>query len=66
MGLEKSGKPTWDFGTVEQANEDDAVVEWDRDGAGHSPKSSSRRFNPRSGWADLQVWADPANFGDLL
>ena len=32
MGVEDSGKPTWDFGTVEQANEDDAVVKWDRDG----------------------------------
>lgn len=32
MGVEKSGKPTWDFGTVEQANEDDAVVKWDGDG----------------------------------
>ena len=32
MGVEDSGKPTWDFGTVEQTNEDDAVVKWDRDG----------------------------------
>jgi hypothetical protein len=32
MGVEKSGKPTWDFGTVEQTNEDDAVVKWDGDG----------------------------------
>jgi hypothetical protein len=26
------GKPTGEFGTVEQANEDDAVVRWDGDG----------------------------------
>jgi len=26
------GKPTGEFGTVEQANEDDAVVKWDDDG----------------------------------
>ena len=32
MGVEDSGKPTWDFGTVEQTNEDDAVVKWDNDG----------------------------------
>ena len=32
MGLGESGKPTWEFGTVEQANEDDAVVKWDNDG----------------------------------
>jgi hypothetical protein len=26
------GKPTGEFGTVEQSNEDDAVVKWDGDG----------------------------------
>ena len=26
------GKPTGELGTVEQANEDDAVVKWDNDG----------------------------------
>jgi hypothetical protein len=26
------GKPTGEFGTVEQTNEDDAVVKWDNDG----------------------------------
>jgi hypothetical protein len=26
------GKPTEEFGTVEQANEDDAIVKWDNDG----------------------------------
>jgi len=31
-GLGDFGKPTGEFGTVEQANEDDAVVKWDGDG----------------------------------
>ena len=31
-GLGEFGKPTGEFGTVEQANEDDAVVKWDDDG----------------------------------
>jgi hypothetical protein len=31
-GLGNFGKPTGDFGTVEQANEDDALVKWDDDG----------------------------------
>ena len=32
MGLGNFGKPTGEFGTVETANEDDAVVKWDDDG----------------------------------
>jgi hypothetical protein len=31
-GLGNFGKPKGEFGTVEQANEDDAVVKWDNDG----------------------------------
>jgi hypothetical protein len=31
-GLGDFGKPTGEFGTVERANDDDAVVKWDRDG----------------------------------
>ncbi len=31
-GLGDFGKPTGEFGTVVQANEDDAVVKWDDDG----------------------------------
>jgi hypothetical protein len=31
-GLGNFGKPTGEFGIVEQANEDDAVVKWDNDG----------------------------------
>src|SRR6476619_5507526 len=31
-GLGDFGKPTGEFGTVEQSNEDDALVKWDGDG----------------------------------
>ena len=31
-GLGNFGKPTGEFGTVEQTNEDDALVKWDGDG----------------------------------
>lgn len=31
-GLGDFGKPTGEFGTVENANDDDAVVKWDDDG----------------------------------
>ena len=31
-GLGNFGKPTDEFGTVERANDDDAVVKWDDDG----------------------------------
>jgi hypothetical protein len=31
-GLGNFGKPTGELGTVEQANDDDAVVKWDDDG----------------------------------
>jgi len=31
-GLGNFGKPTGEFGTVKQANEEDAVVKWDDDG----------------------------------
>jgi hypothetical protein len=31
-GLGDFGKPTGEFGTVEQVNEEDAVVKWDGDG----------------------------------
>jgi hypothetical protein len=31
-GLGDFGRPTGEFGTVEQANEDDAVVKWDDGG----------------------------------
>jgi hypothetical protein len=31
-GLADFGKPTGEFGTVEQTNEEDALVKWDHDG----------------------------------
>ena len=31
-GLGNFGEPTGEFGTVERANEDDAIVKWDDDG----------------------------------
>jgi hypothetical protein len=31
-GLGNFGKPTEQFGTVERANDDDAIVKWDGDG----------------------------------
>ena len=31
-GLGNFGKPTGDVGTVEQTNEEDAIVKWDEDG----------------------------------
>ena len=31
-GLGNFGKPTGEFGTVERANDEDAVVKWDNDG----------------------------------
>ncbi len=31
-GLADFGKPTGEFGTVEQTNDDDALVKWDDDG----------------------------------
>jgi hypothetical protein len=31
-GLGNFGKPTGEFGTVQQANDEDAVVKWDDDG----------------------------------
>ncbi len=31
-GLGEFGKPTGDLGTVEQSNDDDALVKWDDDG----------------------------------
>ena len=31
-GLGNFGTPTGEFGTVEEANEDDAIVKWDDDG----------------------------------
>ncbi len=48
-GLGDFGKPTGEFGTVEQTNEDDAVVRWDYDG----------RIRMHQPWLK-KVQADPA------
>jgi hypothetical protein len=37
-GLGNFGRPTGEFGTVEQANEDDAVVKWDDAGRMRLPQ----------------------------
>jgi hypothetical protein len=37
------GKPTGEFGTVEQTNEDEAVVKWDDDGRMRLPQPSLRK-----------------------
>jgi hypothetical protein len=37
-GLGNFGTPTGEFGTVERANEDDAVVKWDDDGRVRLPQ----------------------------
>ena len=49
-GLANFGKPTGEFGTVEQTNEDDALVKWDDDGRTrlHQPwlKKVSKKAHP--------------------
>jgi len=49
-GLADFGKPTGEFGTVEQTNEDDALVKWDNDGRMrlHQPwlKKVSKKAHP--------------------
>jgi hypothetical protein len=45
-GLGSFGKPTGEFGTVEQANEDDAVVKWDDDGRMRLHQPSLRKVEP--------------------
>ncbi|MGA9803937.1 MAG: hypothetical protein WA383_14960 [Terriglobales bacterium] len=49
-GLGNFGKPTGEFGTVEQTNEDDALVKWDYDGRMrlHQPwlKKVSKKAHP--------------------
>jgi hypothetical protein len=45
-GLGNFGKKTGEFGTVEQANEDDAVVKWDDDGRMRLHQPSLRKVEP--------------------
>ena len=42
-GLADFGKPTGEFGTVKQANDDDAVVKWDHDGSVRLQQSRLKR-----------------------
>jgi hypothetical protein len=45
-GLGNFGKPTGELGTVEQANEDDAVVKWDDDGRMRVHQPSLKKVYP--------------------
>jgi hypothetical protein len=51
-GLANFGKPTGEFGTVEQTNEGDALVKWDDDGRVrlHQPwfEKVSKKAHPRA------------------
>ena len=54
-GLGDFGKPTGEFGTAEQANEDDAVVKWDDDGRMRFQQPWLKKArSQRPGWVDLQ------------
>jgi hypothetical protein len=44
-GLGDFGKPTGEFGIVERANEDDAVVKWDEDGRTRLQQPSLRKVD---------------------
>jgi hypothetical protein len=47
-GLGNFGKPTGEFGTVEQANDDDAVVKWDDDASNETaPAVTQEDLAPR-------------------
>ena len=48
-GLGDFGKPNGELGTVERANEEDAVVKWDDDGRTYSTSRGSRSFRPQQG-----------------
>jgi hypothetical protein len=66
-GLGNFGKPTGEFGTVEQTNEDNAVVKWDDDGRMrlHQP-SLKEGLARKQGWRCGKSEASPARFRDLL
>jgi hypothetical protein len=58
-GLANFGKPTGEFGTVEQTNEDDALVKWDDDGRRRLSqpwlKKVSKTIHPLGKPADAQM-----------
>jgi hypothetical protein len=46
-GLGDFGRPMGEFGTVEQSNEDDAVVKWDNGGRVRFHQSSLKKVEPK-------------------
>jgi len=46
------GKPTGEIGTVERANEEDAVVKWDDDGRMRLYQPSLNKVSPQRGEFD--------------
>jgi hypothetical protein len=40
------GQPTGEFGTVERANDEDALVKWDDDGRMRFPQPRLKKFKP--------------------
>ena len=44
------GKSTRELGTVEQTNDDDAIVKWDDDESDEAPTSGLRRSNRNGFW----------------
>ena len=49
-GLGNFGKPTGEFGTVEQTNEDDALVKWDDDGRMRLRQPWLKKVSRRGSW----------------
>jgi hypothetical protein len=49
VGLGNFGKPTGELGTVERANEDDAVVKWDDAGRTRRHQPSLKKAYPQQG-----------------
>jgi hypothetical protein len=53
-GLGNFGRPTGDVGTVEQTNEEDAVVKWDGDGEMRLGRAWLKKIQP---WmSKIQPW----------
>jgi hypothetical protein len=66
-GLGDFGKPLREFGTVEQANEDDAVVEWDDDGGRRHHQPSLKQGVARNQAGLIRrLCGNPASLRDLV
>ncbi|MGA2885871.1 MAG: hypothetical protein ABSE80_12050 [Halobacteriota archaeon] len=52
QGWGNFGKPTGEFGTIERANEDDAVVKWDGDGRMRLHQPWLKKVYLQPGWTD--------------